>query len=1490
MRPIVAVSGGVALLLAAFGTTSASGRVIHGGSGADGSVSAVVRSVARDRTVIVSFRASASASSRRHGLAAVGGRVLKSFRGGTELVRVPSGTVADAVKSLSADNTIRFAEPDYLMSESAAKIPNDPSFNLQWGYRNTGQSVNGISGTAGADEQATPAWGVTTGSRSIVVAEVDSGVDYTHPDLAANIWSNPGGINGCAAGTHGYNVLASTCDPMDDETTYGGHGTHVAGIIGAVGNNGRGVSGVNWQTTILPVKALDSTGYGDTTSLLSALDWILKAKQAGVNIRVVNDSATFVGTAYSQALSDEIDLLGQNDILFVTAAGNTGENNDNISVRRYPCGYDRPTEICVTASNQNDALPSWANYGPATVDLAAPGDNIYSTLRNGTYGTISGGSMASPQVAGAAALILSTTALSTPALRTDILNNVDPVPALSGLVRTGGRLDICKALPGCTSTPPPPPPPANTVLPVISGSAQQGQTLTVSNGSWTNSPSSYSYQWQRCTSSCSPISGATSSSYTAQAADLGDTLKATVTASNNGGSGSATSNPTAAVQSAGSSGSNVAGQATVTASSENASTQQLAVKAVDGFTDGCCSGNYTHEWATIWQQAGAWLNLAWATPQTLSSVVLYDRPNPSDQVLAGTLSFSNGTQVPVGALSNDGSPVTVSFSARTVSWMRFTVTQTSAATVNIGLAEIEAWTSAGPPPPPPPPPPANTVLPVISGSAQQGQTLTVSNGSWTNSPSSYSYQWQRCTSSCSPISGATSSSYTAQAADLGDTLKATVTASNNGGSGSATSNPTTAVQPATTPPPANTVLPVISGSAQQGQTLTVSNGSWTNSPSSYSYQWQRCTSSCSPISGATSSSYTAQAADLGDTLKATVTASNNGGSGSATSNPTTAVQPATTPPPGNTVLPVISGSAQQGQTLTVSNGSWTNSPSSYSYQWQRCTSSCSPISGATSSSYTAQAADLGDTLKATVTASNNGGSGSATSNPTAAVQSAGSSGSNVAGQATVTASSENASTQQLAVKAVDGFTDGCCSGNYTHEWATIWQQAGAWLNLAWATPQTLSSVVLYDRPNPSDQVLAGTLSFSNGTQVPVGALSNDGSPVTVSFSARTVSWMRFTVTQTSAATVNIGLAEIEAWTSAGPPPPPPPPPPANTVLPVISGSAQQGQTLTVSNGSWTNSPSSYSYQWQRCTSSCSPISGATSSSYTAQAADLGDTLKATVTASNNGGSGSATSNPTTAVQPATTPPPANTVLPVISGSAQQGQTLTVSNGSWTNSPSSYSYQWQRCTSSCSPISGATSSSYTAQAADLGDTLKATVTASNNGGSGSATSNPTTAVQPATTTATFGTTTIGANSDPMLANRKRVNHYQLTQPGTISNLSVYLEPTGTSGSQTIQGIIYTDNTGSPGTLLATSTELTFSSTQQAGWYDLTFATPITLPTGTYWIGVITGNTSYIAAFRYSTATNSRAYNVNPYTNGPSTTFGTPTTDNEQMSIYATYTPS
>ena len=393
-------------------------------------------------------------------------RTLKRRIGASFVLDVPPGSVMATVRALQRDVAwVRYAEPDYLLGASgagAATIPTDPSFDLQWGSHNTGQTVNGTTGTPGADDKATLAWSLTTGSRSIVIGEPDTGVDYKHPDLGSNIWTNPGGIGGCASGTRGFDVIDSTtpCDPMDGDTDYGGHGTHVAGIMGAVGNNGAGVAGMNWSTTILPVKWLSTestTGYTD--QLIAALDKLLAAKQAGVNIRVVNDSSVYYGTAYSQALSDEIDALGAGDILFVTAAGNSGQNMDlNSQWVRYPCAYDRPTEICVTASDQNDNLWSsgtyGANYAPDIVDLAAPGANIYSTLRNGSYGYISGGSMAAAQVSGAAALILSAKDMSTTALKADIIDNVDQLPSLAGKVRTGARIDDSPPTP--TSPPPPP--------------------------------------------------------------------------------------------------------------------------------------------------------------------------------------------------------------------------------------------------------------------------------------------------------------------------------------------------------------------------------------------------------------------------------------------------------------------------------------------------------------------------------------------------------------------------------------------------------------------------------------------------------------------------------------------------------------------------------------------------------------------------------------------------------------------------------------------------------------------------------------------------------------------------------------------------------------------------------------------------------------------------------------------------------------------------
>lgn len=374
----------------------------------------------------------------------------------------------------------------------SARMPNDEFFARQWAAANTGQPVpidegnekfgEAEAGTPGADDRALQAWRVSTGSRSIVIGEADTGVDYTQPDLAANIWSNPGGIAGCAAGTHGYSVLSRTCEPMDTEPLsygkgrFGGHGTHVAGIMAAVGDNSTGVAGIDWRATVLPVKWLQAADEDKgVPELIEALRWFANAAREGVDIRVVNDSPTFEGKPSAQQIAEEteaIEELGAEGILFVTAAGNTAEDND-AETGRYPCRLDLANEICVTATNDEDLLPSWANVGALTVDLAAPGVSIYSTLREGKYGYLSGGSMAAAEVSGAAALILSTdSSLSPVALKRDILKNVDPLFSLSGMVKSGGRLDICKALPGCE-------PAVVTGVSPNSGPASGGTSVTI---------------------------------------------------------------------------------------------------------------------------------------------------------------------------------------------------------------------------------------------------------------------------------------------------------------------------------------------------------------------------------------------------------------------------------------------------------------------------------------------------------------------------------------------------------------------------------------------------------------------------------------------------------------------------------------------------------------------------------------------------------------------------------------------------------------------------------------------------------------------------------------------------------------------------------------------------------------------------------------------------------------------------------------------------
>jgi subtilisin family serine protease len=412
--------------------------------------------------IIVRFADGLDARAQADVNARSGGQEVGELGGiSAKLVRVSAGGVQRALRAYRAESSVRYAEPNYIVhaisprGRPLATIPNDPSFGQLWGLRNTGQTLGcGAScfgsptGTAGADIKAEPAWTVTTGNGTVVVGVVDTGIDYNHPDLAANVWSNPGGIGGCAVGTHGFNAITRTCDPLDDNN----HGSHVSGTIGAAGNNGIGVVGVNWNVKIMGVKFLDASGSGTTADAITAIDFAVNAKIAGVNIRVLSNS--WGGGGFSQALLDAINRANANDILFVAAAGNSATNND--VTPHYPSSYNAPNVVAVAATTNTDGLASFSSYGPTSVHLGAPGQDTLSTTLNNTYSYFSGTSMATPHVSGAAALVLSQGYLSVSALKSRLLSSVDALPSLSGLTVTGGRLNLCKAITGCGGPPPAP--------------------------------------------------------------------------------------------------------------------------------------------------------------------------------------------------------------------------------------------------------------------------------------------------------------------------------------------------------------------------------------------------------------------------------------------------------------------------------------------------------------------------------------------------------------------------------------------------------------------------------------------------------------------------------------------------------------------------------------------------------------------------------------------------------------------------------------------------------------------------------------------------------------------------------------------------------------------------------------------------------------------------------------------------------------------------
>jgi subtilisin family serine protease len=401
----------------------------------------------RSGEVIIKFKSNASDQDKNQVRAELGGYHMKGWgRIQAELRKLdPELSVEEAISRYRNHPKVEYIEPNYIVE--ANETPNDPLFGQLWGMENTGQT----GGTAGADISATTAWDVFTGSGTALIGVIDTGVDYTHPDLAANIYTNPGEVpgngidddlNGYVDDVRGWDFYNDDNDPMDDH----GHGSHVSGTIGGVGNNGIGVAGVCWTVKIMPLKFLSASGSGSTADAVDAVEY---ATMMGVNLT----SNSWGGGGFSQALFDAINAANTAGILFVAAAGNSGANTD-VSAH-YPSSYALPNIISVAATDDNDQLASFSNYGATTVDLAAPGVDILSTFPGNTYGSISGTSMATPHVSGALGLVFGRfPAIGHLDAKNLILNFADPLPNLSGVVATGGRLNAFFPIADPDSIPP----------------------------------------------------------------------------------------------------------------------------------------------------------------------------------------------------------------------------------------------------------------------------------------------------------------------------------------------------------------------------------------------------------------------------------------------------------------------------------------------------------------------------------------------------------------------------------------------------------------------------------------------------------------------------------------------------------------------------------------------------------------------------------------------------------------------------------------------------------------------------------------------------------------------------------------------------------------------------------------------------------------------------------------------------------------------------
>jgi hypothetical protein len=756
-------------------------------------------------------------------------------------------------------------------------------------------------------------------------------------------------------------------------------------------------------------------------------------------------------------------------------------------------------------------------------------------------------------------------------------------------------------------------PPVNTTAPVITGTAQRGDTLIATTGTWGGIGDTTSQQWQRSSDSgvtWTAIPGATGTSYALTVADEGDEIRIVVTATN----------PDATVNAAS------AASAAVTASLPADSTAPtVAGTPQRGSALTLAPGTWTGNGVTFsdqWQRSGdggtTWTAIAGATGTAYTPVV----GDEGDQL-----------RVLVTGTDPDGSATAPSAALATV-------------------------TSS---------PPQVAIAPTLSGAAQRLSTLTATGGTWAGVGNTYADQWQRSPdggATWTDIAGATASTYASAVADEGDTVRVVVTATNPDGTASAASAASGVVQSA---PPVNTTPPAITGIPKLGAILSAGPGAWSPAGDTYDYTWQRGdpADGYQPIAGATGPTYALAAADVGESVEVTVTATNADGAVSATSPATATV----TQPPHDTIAPTVpSGTPMQGSVLTADDGTW-DSTVTFIDAWLRCpatatvvTPSCVHVgSGQT---YTPGAQDVGSSLAVTVTASSPGGSSSATSPLTAIV----------AGQPLTDLTPPNISGNPQPPQVLS-------AGPGT-----------------WSVP-LVTATYDWERCDP-DGVSNCTQVAARASQYTLSA-ADDGH--TIVLVANVTSPGRAATAQSAPLTVEDQ------------------PLPQVTVLPAITGTTTRTYALSATNGSWTNSPTAVTYQWQRCDATghnCQNIAGATDTRYTLVAADEGFTITVTVTAANSTGSATAAATPTAAVAPL---PPSVTRAPSLSAAAvQQGVAVSVAGAAWNaTADTTYATSWERCDAgggSCQVIAGATSAAYMPVGADVGHTLIAVITATNPDGS------------------------------------------------------------------------------------------------------------------------------------------------------------------------------